>query len=531
MRKKLLVFGSILMLIGSYILIGRLQESNFTLFNTVSASKIEQISMQMEEAERLPFTALLCNEIRVPLDDASKTFYVPLDMESERWEKMEFVSAQAEYRVFFEENVTQYDKKEAIANNQKFPIIVYDETSWATYYVVFTGLPIIDLSTEEGFMLEEIWGSATFYDTDFVLHGTMTSEYNGHIRGNTSRMFPKKGYKMNLTMKDAKGEDVQNKESLFGMRKDDDWILYALYNDDTKIRDALSIAVWDEFGAVVEGQSEKSYYGPRITYVELFADNAYHGLYALMEPVDAKQLDLSEEDYLYKRKNSGGVQYDTFLAATNPYDIVNGFEIKDGIMDEDAWEAMAELAWALHVPDDEFEEEILNIMDLDSAMRMWLFIQIITGHDQTAKNVFYVARATEDGYRFTFAPWDMDLTWGNVSVGEVNPHYTAFEYDTVDNKVLWKTASRLMDDNVLGMRDEMQKLYSSLRKDAISDEAIEEKIESLDHLVRNSGAYTRDEIRWPDAAHTESTELITKYALERLAFLDKALYNFSSFDD
>ena len=250
MRKKLLMLGSILLLMSSFLLINGLQKSNFTLFNQVSTKKVETVQSKLPRKADLDFTALLCNETRVPFDDASNTFYVPLDMESYQWEKLEFVSGQQEYGILFSEDITTYDKQKVIADGKKFPFTVYDSSSWATYYVVFTGLPIVDLATNEGlYAAEEITGTATFFDTDFSIHGTVVSDYNGHIRGNTSRMYPKKGYKINLTYINEKGIEEGNKLSLFNMRKDDDWILYALYNDDSKLRDSVSMAVWDMLGA------------------------------------------------------------------------------------------------------------------------------------------------------------------------------------------------------------------------------------------------------------------------------------------
>ena len=284
MNKKQFMLVSMIMLISSFVLINRLQNKNFTVFNTVSEEGVQQLQSALNEVEKFNFTALLCNEIRLPFDDPEKTFYVPLNMESEKWEKLEFVSGQPEYQILFSEDVTDYKKKTVIAAGKKFPITVYDGTSWATYYVVFSGVPIIDLATNEGFWNEEITGTVVFYDTNFTQYGTEQSDYNGHIRGNTSRMFPKKGYKLNLT-ENLGGTTQLHKMSLFGMREDDDWILHALYNDDTKIRDRLSMEVWEQFGA--NAVSEKGHYGPKMTYVEVFADNRYCGLYGLMEPVDA----------------------------------------------------------------------------------------------------------------------------------------------------------------------------------------------------------------------------------------------------
>lgn len=521
------MLGSIFLLISSFILINQLQNKNFTVFNTVSETVTEKLQSTLTEVDRLEFTALLCNETRVPLDDAEKTFYVPLDMEDDQWEKLEFISGQPEYQILFSEDVTDYDKKTVISEGKKFPITVYNGNSWATYYVVFSGLPIIDLATNEGFWSEEITGTAVFYDTNFTLYGTQQSEYNGHIRGNTSRMFPKKGYKINLTA-EVDGLTELNKLSLFGMRKDDDWILHALYNDDTKIRDRLSMEVWEQFGA--NAVSEESHYGPKMTYVEVFADNSYCGLYGLMEPVDAKQLNLETEDYSYKRKNPGGLIYQrrTFFEESDPYAEVEGFVIKDGVMDENAWKPMAAYCAVLTLSEEEFLEQEPDMINVDSAVRMWLFVQMITGHDHTAKNVFYVAKYNdelENDYEFYFAPWDLDLTWGNVSVGEINSVYTAFEMETYDDRVYWETGDWVIGLNYKGAKDTMQNLYKELRSTVLSDESIEQMISELDHQVRDSGAFARDKERWTDSVHADSSSQLLGYAKKRMAFLDEALYN------
>lgn len=534
MRKKLILLGSIILLISSYIFINQLQKQNFTVFNTVAEKQVQKLQRNLKEEDRLDFTALLCNEIRVPFDDASHTFYVPLDMEDDKWERLEFLSGQPEYRILFPEDITVCDKQEAIAEGRKFPMLVFDDTSWAMYNVVFSGLPIIDLATNEGFYAEELTGTAVFYDTDFTIHGTEQSDYNAHIRGNTSRMFPKKGYKLNLTTETKDGSTALNKLSLFGMRKDDDWMLHALYNDDTKLRDRFSIAVWDTFGA--KAVSKDSYYGPRMTYVEVFADNGYCGLYGLMERVDAKQLNLAEEDYSYKRKNPGGLvyQYSTFFEEKNPYAEVEGFVIKDGKMTENAWSPLADLCALLTFSDESFLEQQTGMINEESALRLWLFLQIITGHDHTAKNVYYVAKYNEDaqfGYEFYFAPWDLDLTWGNVSVGEVNPVYTAFEPETVNDRVYWETGDRLLELDYHGAREKVQILYRQLRNTVLTDDAVEEMIMGLDDQLRGSGAFARDQERWPAGVHAENCSQLLAYAKERLAFLDKALYNLNYFVD
>ena len=177
------------------------------------------------------------------------------------------------------------------------------------------------------------------------------------------------------------------------------------------------------------------------------------------------------------------------------------------------------------------ESQILNE---DSVIRMWIFIQMITGHDHTAKNMFFVAKYNEDlryDYQFYFAPWDMDLTWGNVSVGEINPYYTAFEMETLDNRVYWDIADMLIDENYHNAKDRAQTLYNELRKTVLTDKEIDEIILQLDHELRDSGAFARDKQRWSEGIHAENTSILRKYAKERLNYLDIAINDFDYFEE
>ena len=51
-----------------------------------------------------------------------------------------------------------------------------------------------------------------------------------------------------------------------------------------------------------------------------------------------------------------------------------------------------------------------------------------------------------------------------------------------------------------------------------------------DKEIRDSGAFARDQQRWPQGLHARSCEELISYAKARLDFLDKALYNLELFD-
>ena len=92
---------------------------------------------------------------------------------------------------------------------------------------------------------------------DWVFESLMS----GHIRGGSSRLNPKKSYKMTLYKQNQVGSGTlrKNQVSLLNMRKDDEWLLYAIYSEDTKLRDKLSLDIWNESGALCI--ESKGHYG------------------------------------------------------------------------------------------------------------------------------------------------------------------------------------------------------------------------------------------------------------------------------
>ena len=529
MYKKFIAGISVGLIILVLLFTKGLQEIKFTLFNPVSAVVAEEVWQNKTRVDRFEFGSLLCNGIQLPVDYVEKTFYVPLDMENDEWETLEFTSADPQYQFVFSEDFTKYDKKQLLKENADIEFLVYTDSEFSTYHMTFTGLPVIDISSQGAIVNQqkEIAGHAVFYDTNFSSQGIVSSAYNGHVRGNMSTLFPKKGYKLNLTRQKADGTVENNKLALFGMREDDDWILSALYNDESKLREALCIEMWDELG------SKKIYtnstYNTSQTFVELIVDESYYGLYALKEPIDAKQLNLQWDDYSYKREVPEDLDENIFATAENPEEHVLGFEIKEGVPDQNAWKPMAYFSEILNSSDEQFEQNVGKLLDEDNAMRLWLYVQVIAGYDQQKKNVFYVARKEGNGYCFTFAPWDLDLTWGNISGQDPQTLYTNYDEGMISEYFHWETGDRLIRQNIDGTADKMQKLYEKLRKNEWSDKAIEEKIAWYDHVVRDSGAYIREANRWPESALAENADVVLKFAKGRMAYLDTALYDLENF--
>ena len=99
--------------------------------------------------------------------------------------------------------------------------------------------------------------------------------YNNKIliqtRGSSSQSFPQKSY--GLTTLDIMG--AKKDTILMGMPAENDWILYAPYDDKTCIRNVLTFDVANQTG----------HYASRTRFCELILNDQYQGIYIMMEKV------------------------------------------------------------------------------------------------------------------------------------------------------------------------------------------------------------------------------------------------------
>jgi len=111
-------------------------------------------------------------------------------------------------------------------------------------------------------------------------------QYRGRVgielRGQSSQMFPKKGWSIELRDRKGGNRDV----GLLGMPADDDWVLYAAYNDKTLMRNVLVYQTARRLGR----------YASRTRFVALRLNGRYHGVYVLMEKLKLQKdrIDLPE---------------------------------------------------------------------------------------------------------------------------------------------------------------------------------------------------------------------------------------------
>ena len=492
--------------------------------------KLAKIENTCRQAEEPFFTELAFSGEKLAFDKNTSAFYLPLNMEEEAWETGTLTSLAPDVELLFAEDFTKLDKQEVIREGRAFRFLAVRGTEYQECFLIVTGLPIIAIETEENADTEVFGGMAYFWDNETKRDWTSSSILEAHIRGNTSRTYPKKGYKLTLKTQNKEGEIVADKKSLFGLRKDDEWILNAMYSDSSKIRDKVSTEVWKELGAS-NSQYPDAKFSTDFTYVEVFFNQEYWGLYGLMEPVDSKQLDLTKEaengqtEYAYKSITPQSVSSELLEQEVLETENLAGYELKGtySTIGLNTWEPLISFLKVRDTQEDAlFAEQIGEKADINSALKVWVYLQAVLGIDNRAKNMYYVAKNTGDSQKIYFVPWDMDITWGDaLSEGtDGNIWDVGVLSNLYSERINWGLGDRLIQLDVDDSREQAAEIWKDLREGILSPERLTEVIEDAAHQVQDSGAYARNAEKWPESNSGADYDQFTRMALYRMGFLD-----------
>ncbi len=163
--------------------------------------------------------------------------------------------------------------------NTKLPIV-----SIETGGQEIPGLPIVNpQGTEVGYTLNydgetTISADITIFDEKNEYNQlsdtpAIQSDINLRIRGNSSRYYDKKSYKIEFVDQ----EGLESNVDVMGMGRYDEWALYGPFLDKTLIRNYVYLNLYGELYPET----------PDMRYCQVFMDGEYVGLYLMMETVAA----------------------------------------------------------------------------------------------------------------------------------------------------------------------------------------------------------------------------------------------------
>lgn len=547
MRKKLLFISVFLLVVTAVVALSKENGPSVLVAGEDKINSIKAKTKHLEKDFRLSFDGE-----ELPYDEASRTFYLPVDMEDEEWEIGQFAGTfydegnadegdsgskenvkgqQAD--LLFVESYKKTDKQEAIAEGKGFSFLAVTKEGYGEYQLVFTGLPMITFTGTE-YLAED--GTQMFllkvYDTDHEGSWVTECYTQSRLRGNTSLTYEKKSLRLYLKELNKDGTFEKCNENLLGLRDDDDWILNALYADNTRIRDQLCIDLWNEVGAGNNPYGQN--FGTQSAMVEVIIGNGYQGIYDLMVPIDRKQLGMdavSDQiaggetivERLYKKKYTASWNASDFvgpLPDANQIDYRGGFYLKGDtvLQNEEEWLPLYQVASLLEADDETFAAEITGIADRQNLVDNWLFYQAIAGFDNENKNMYYVARNRGDSYYGYFIPWDMNLSFGAVYAENV--YYCEESAAVIAEPVLWQPGQRMIELDADGSKELASATWQKWREGVFSDEALLERISGLEHQVKDSGAFAREDARWSNGNQDEDFSFLYDFAITRMKVVD-----------
>ena len=330
------------------------------------------------------------------------------------------------------------------------------------------------------------------------------NDYDGHItierRGNSSQWNDKRPYRFETV--DEAGEN--NNVELLGMPEENDWVLYAPWQDKTMIRNVLAYQLSNDMGR----------YASRTRYVELYLNGDYQGIYVLMEKIkrDTDRVNISKlnPDESEGDDLTGGyiLKFDWFFTGDN----IGGFQSNnDGITYNYHYPKPSDI-----VPEqeeyiqnyiDNFENIMLSPNYTDSStgypskMNVESFVDFILVQE-LAKNVdayrlstyIYKDKESVDD-RLTAGPvWDFNHGFGNCDYGQTwEPENWLLEYNPEGGdqmsfwwELLWQ------DENFIA---KVSQRYSELRSNIFSENHIFEIIDSS--VVHMGESINRNFLKWP----------------------------------
>lgn len=341
------------------------------------------------------------------------------------------------------------------------------------------------------------------------------NNYNGkigiEIRGSSSQSFPKKQYGIELQDADGNGEEA----SLLDMPAEEDWVLFAPYNDKSLMRDALAYKL-----ARVQGR-----YAPRTRYCEVILNDEYMGVYVLIEKIkrDKNRVDINKLDpdeitgnnltggYILKIDKENGNPGDGWTSPYPPPMRQNNQFVKfwyeapkpDEIVNEQKvyiQQYVTNFENALAGAD--FADPVLgyqNYMDVASFIDYFILNEVSKNVDGYRISTFLYKKRDTDGGKLHMGPvWDYNLGFGNADYC-TSGTTTGFviNFNSICPNDWWLIPfwwTRLHEDPAYF--EQVTARWTSLRTTVYQTSTIHSYIDSVANVL-NAGAQQRNFERWP----------------------------------
>ena len=427
------------------------------------------------------------------------SYYITQSVNNSRWQGGLIVSSGYKCRILD----TGLDKEEIIATNTPLKLFVYNDSYYDIKNITVSGMPVLSIVYSHREDTDD-YGQITVFEPDAAgrtdVLDAKTYFCRWHTRGATSLQNPKKSYKLNLLNSSGDSKKV----SLMNMREDNDWVLNAMYTDNTKIREKLCLDMWNN----LSGE-----YGHGLEYCELIIDGNYLGLYALQEPADNKTFGQSKSSSIMMYiKGWAEDRTETMLYEENALDAlredmgVNGELTLDMCKNENFDDALEIFRW---IKNPDYVSPYLTVaFDRENLLQHTLLCNLAMADDNLYKNQKICAvKEAAGSYRLYKTPWDMDITFHNENIEWFAMDINRTRYDSFYTKTQRN-------------EQELKEMYLQARKDFYNEKYLFALIDSISADFESTGAFSREAAVWGTPALNESCDYLKNVISGRIKALD-----------
>jgi hypothetical protein len=350
---------------------------------------------------------------------------------------------------------------------------------------------------------------------NFPQRNNLTDPYNVYdgkigieIRGSSSQMFPKKQY--GLELRDDAGTGIA--VSLLSMPEEEDWILFAPYNDKSLMRDALAYRMGRALG----------HYAPRTKFCELVLNDVYMGIYVLMEKIkrDKNRVDINKLEptevsgndvtggYILKiDKMTGGGDgwnsaYQPPNAKTQTVQFLYEYPKSDEIVpDQKTYIQKYVGQFESALAGNNFSDPLLGyakFIDVNSFVDFFIMQEVTKNVDGYRLSTFFYKQRESDGGKLVMGPlWDFNLGFGNANYcTSGNPEGFVLGFNNLCPDDYWLIPfwwKRLLQDQTFSTK--VATRWAELRSGAFKEQNLHGYIDSV-ATVLNAESQARNFKAW-----------------------------------
>ena len=328
-----------------------------------------------------------------------------------------------------------------------------------------------------------------------------SAEAKVKYRGGMSSKYEKHSYAVTLW----------KKKPIDGLPEAKKWVLNASYIDKSFMRHKVSFDLWR-----LMNPENKS---PLCSYVNVYENEAYKGLYILMQRMDKHSLQIDVKDpkafifkeppLLFPRKDTPN--RDSMYLATQKFP-----KLKKG----DASAQLKELeALIFDGGDEAFKSNIFKLLDRDNLIDWQLLLMLTNNGDGQLKNYYIYKQSASTPMKI--ALWDYDHSFGRDGDNEPN----MLLRNLIEKRT--RLFQRLMELNPDNFNEQMRARWIALRKSVFTNENIAKLIAENDkiigpHITKNTELWSiKGKWYFDDNDYNTELDLIKDYVSRRLKQLDK----------